>query len=149
MKPADDILKEFLDANHVEGTLIPKTYFWELFGLKEPKGLMKVGDTNQANFRFMGAIEKLKSELLEHHKQDLQNVHTKGYRLVPFLERVAEAVTDGTREIRRHVKRTRARLINMDHPEQLNLDSQRQRDHMLSALEMTSRLMNKSRRYPE
>jgi len=137
-----EILQKFLDDKHADGNIISLKYFWALFGINR-------ADNARAQFKFLGCMDRLKDDLLHKHEADLQNVWSKGYMLVPWQERIDRAVEDTKKGTRKMLRKGRARLTYIPHPEQLNYEKQRERDAALQAFEMARRLLSTQRRYPE
>lgn len=140
--------QKFLDDDHKTGAVIPMAYFWRLFGLVQPVGMMDAAEVNKRNLKFLSCMDKLKDDLLQEHQHDLCNVRTEGYRLVPFEERVPKAVKETTGSLRKALKKGRDRLVHIPNPEQLNLEQRRDRDLALHSYDMVRALISRPRRYP-
>lgn len=149
MRTHDSILAMFLDAAHAEGSIIPKSYFWALFDLEEPKGMMHVKEKEKRDLQFMSAMTELVDALLSEHKKDLQNVRGDGYVLIPWQDRVDKTVRDTKKAMKKLLKKGVGRLANIPNAEQLTYMQQRERDSALLAYDMARRLINARRRYPE
>lgn len=131
-KARDSVLNEFLGDNHLDGTLIPHSYFWKLFGLKEPRGLVKYEDVKKINFAFASYMANLTEDLLYEHKKCLINEFAKGYKLLSDQDRIPVVSKDTNSALRKAAKNGIDRLSYMDHPEQLPFELQRKRDDSMS-----------------
>lgn len=149
MKKAAEIIEQFVGANHLEGNIIPKEYFWGLFGLNQPAPTTPYAQAEKLNFQFMSAMDALKKGLLRDHKQDLSNNLRKGYNLITYQTRVGVAIREGTKEVSKALLRQRARLVHIPHPEQLPYTQRLERDLALHNIEMMRRLNSACRKRPE
>lgn len=138
-------LDRFLEDKHQEGDLIPHVYFWELFGLKQPKGDLV---SKKAQLAFAGDMEWLKNRLFEHH-MDLQNVRKEGYALVRWVERTDAAVTDSKAEIGRAIRMGIKRLESIPNIHMLNSDQQRRHDAGLLMLQHINAIRRNKNRFGE
>ena len=149
MNAHDDIVKQFLADQHAEGELLPKSYFWDLFGLKEPKGMVKVSEVEKANFAFLSCMEKLKDALLNNHKADLVSNGKRNYVLLHLKDRIRVAVKDTTASLRKHLNKGAKRLENIPNVENLSYTEQRHRDYALQMFEAMKRDLRATPRYPK
>ena len=148
MNSHEDIEAKFVADRHMEGSVIPNSYFWELFGLPEPRGVMAVHEAKKTHLAFAGAMSRLKEKLLKEHQLDLQSVHSKGYALVPWADRIETAWSDTRRALKKSISRGRDRLTFLPNPEQLNYDQRRERDSALLSLDMARKLISARKKYP-
>lgn len=149
MNSKKDITEAFLEERHMEGVVIPQEYFWDLFGLQMPRKSTPRGEAQPLDFQFAGNMRSLRRELLVVHKLDLQNARGKGYRLVPFQERVDLATRDGRKAARKALRDYTERLTHIPHVEQLPFPQRLMREAALATNSAIESMLRRPKRYPE
>lgn len=149
MKSRESILEGFLAARFKEGQPISHSYFWELFGLQEPRGAIDVEFLDKIKLRFMTCMEGLRNDLLDKHFLDLQNMRGQGYYLVPYQDRITVAEKDTRKVLSKEIRRAIRRMTKIKDPENLSYTQQRQRDYALQTYEALRRDLHARPRYPK
>ena len=132
-----NVLKTFQSHGFEDGQLIPKAWFVQRFGImfpdddnclnKSPSQILAL--KNKADLEFLNAFEQLRNALLVEQKIDLQNVHSKGYRIVPSTEQTITAYDDGIADLHKALRKMGKRLVNTN---LAKLDSAQQTENALA-----------------
>lgn len=138
-------LDQFIADKHREGEIIPRGYFYGLFGMTEPKGDLV---STRAQLAFAGNMEWLKARLLESH-MDLQNIRKEGYTLLRWVERVDAVTTDAKTELGKVIRAGIKRLEAIPNVHLLNGDQQRRHDASLLMLQHINAIRRNKNRFGE
>lgn len=151
MYSRESILNKFIKDRHGEGEPIPHEYFWDLFGLKEPKGNVDIKAAEKVRLKFASMMENLKNDLLDDPEiyLDLVNMRGRGYFIVPHQNRADVVEREARRSLNKDLKWFTKRMSNIKNPENLSYTQQRQRDFMLQKFDAMRRDLRARPRYPK
>lgn len=107
------------------GDLIPESAIDELLGLEKPKGRVEVSAVKSYQLARLNALDSFKKALLNDLMMDVESVPGQGYRIVNPKEQTELAVKAGDKAIKKALRNTRDRLVNVNYA-LLDSDQRRQ-----------------------
>lgn len=126
-----ELAEQFIRMGFEDGEVVDFETLYDLVGVPMPALSGTYSEGKSRELAFMARFEPLRAALLREYQKDFQNVRSRGYRLIPFHERVDCAVRDGRVGVRKELNRAANRLSHIPHPEQLTGEDQRKMDHTL------------------
>ncbi len=105
----------FDESDFTYGTIIPKSWFYEAFGIDEPKPQTSLKQAQADTLKHLASFENLKSYLLNERSMALRSVYGVGHEIVMPTEQTEWAETEMDREMKKAFARSSERLINIDH----------------------------------
>jgi len=96
------------------GDLIPHEWINNKLGVVYPN-MFTLEEYKKISFARLTAIEKLKDELLENYQMDLYSDRGVGYRIVTPMQQTNLAVSDMETKLKKAIKKTVARLSNVNY----------------------------------
>lgn len=107
-------VKRFLAAGFAAGQTIDHSWFFNAFDIEEPGDNTPFAEAEKAKLAYLGAIEKLKYELLEAHQIGLASVPGRGYRWVPPAEQTAWAEKEFMADLRNQMGKAATRMTGVN-----------------------------------
>jgi hypothetical protein len=107
-------LRRFIVAGFEPGVMILHTWFFAAFDIEEPNADTPFGSAEKAKLAYLGAIERLKAELLATHQIALDSVPGRGYQVVPAGEQTAWAEKEGVAELKTALRKMAGRMTCVD-----------------------------------
>lgn len=108
-------IKQFDGDGFTYGSLIPKSWFFDAFGIEEPKPQTSLKQAQEANLGFLGSFKRFAGYLLNERSMALKTIWGEGYEIVTPAEQTEWAELEMNREMKKAFARAAERLINIDH----------------------------------
>lgn len=145
--PWKEALRLFLAEPFRPGDIIPHRWFWNAFGLEEPKPDWRYDRGEKARLDYVAQLDPLRKALLMDHRIDLRSEPGEGYLWVEPGEQTSKAVTDGRKELNKAFRRYGSRLLHVQ--SEMLTDAQKlENAQELARLAMQTSMVRQARRLP-
>lgn len=136
----EEFANKFFDEPIEDGQVVSHEFFWKLFGLTKPVGMVDIKEAEKEQRKFVGMMCDFCDHMLTQYAIDVQNDWGRGYYKVPLLDRVDCAAADYNKEIKKALSRGRKRLVNIPSMQCLPDDQRKTRNHYLESIGAVSQL---------
>lgn len=102
-------------GEYTYGDLIPESAIDDLLGLSRPTGRVEISAVKSYQLARLAALDHFRIALLNDLQMDLVSVPGQGYRIAHPKEQTDLAVKAGDKAIKKALRQTRDRLVNVNH----------------------------------
>ena len=108
-------IPEFDQSGFSYGDIVPKSWFYEAFGIEQPKPQTSLKQAQEAELKRLAAFKEFENYLLSERSMALKTVHGVGYEIVMPTQQTAWATEDRDRALKKTFSKAAQRLLNVDH----------------------------------